>query len=675
MQKGFYFDQARCTGCFTCAVACKDWHDTPAGPANWMRIHYREEGNFPKLFVSHVAAPCYHCAEPVCAFVCPNEALTKRDEDGIVVVDQDKCRGDETCGIFNEEEMGPDYQYGEATAPCQVACPAHLHIPAYIALIAKGKNKEAMDLIRQHMPLPSVCGRVCLHPCESVCRRKEVEEPIAIMALKGFVTDNVDQALPAKLAPTQDHKVAIIGSGPAGLAAAYDLIRMGYGVTVFEALSVIGGMLSVGVPEHRLPRDVLKRDLDYIQALGVEIKTNSPVDLGKGLDDLMDQGYGAVLLALGAHRGQKPSLPGTNLEGTTVGTAFMKEVNLGGDAKVGKKVLVVGGGNVAMDCARSALRLGAEEVQIACLECSKEDMLAEQSDIDQAEEEGVIFHPGYSLKRVVEEGGKVAGAECVEVANLEFDRDGQPHFDELIGTETTIAADTIIFAIGQAPELAGLAADSEIESSMRGTLAADPEVMMTGRRGVFTAGDCFTGATSIIEAIASGQKAAFYMNRYLQGDVLRVIPEKTVEDEDLKVDIYAETAQQPRSPMPMLDVADRMSNFKEVSLGFDAEAAMAEASRCLNCAGHLCKDACPYAAPQFAAEEKAKMQKCDMCFDRWDEGKKPICVEACPPRALDAGPMEELASKYGDIKDAVGFVYSDVVQPSIVNKPKKNPNQ
>jgi NADPH-dependent glutamate synthase beta subunit-like oxidoreductase len=675
MQKGFYFDQARCTGCFTCSVACKDWHDTPAGPASWMRIHYREEGNYPKLFVSHVAAPCYHCAEPVCAYVCPNEALTKREDDGIVLVDRDKCRGDKPCGIIEASKMGDDFLYGESKAPCQVACPAHLYIPGYIALIAKGKNKEALELIRRNMPLPSVCGRVCLHPCETACRRKEVEEPIAIMALKGYVTDTVPYEPPQKIEPTQEHKVAIIGSGPAGLAAAYDLIRMGYGVTVFEALSVVGGMLAVGVPKHRLPREVLIKDIDYIQALGVEIKTDTPVDLGNGLIDLMDQGYGAVLLALGAHRGQKPNIPGTHLEGIMVGTSFMKGVNLGQKTQVGKKVLVIGGGNVAMDCARSALRLGAEEVNIACLECSKEEMVAERSDIEQAEEEGVRIHPSLSLKQVLESGGKVAGASCVEIANLKFDSDGRPHFDELLGTGRTLSADTIIFAIGQAPDLTGLPADCDIQSSPRGTLSADPEVMMTGRRGVFTAGDCFSGATSIIEAINSGQKAAFYINRFLQGDVLRVRPQKVVQEASIKIEIPAETAKQPRQRMPMLPVAERVSNFKEVSLGFEAEAAMEEADRCLNCAGHLCKDVCPYSAPQFAVEEKAKMQKCDLCFDRWGEGKKPICVEACPPRALDAGFLGELEKKYGKIKDAVGFVYSEVVQPSIVNKPKKNPNR
>jgi len=672
MQKGFYFDQARCTGCFACAVACKDWHDTPAGPANWMRIHYREDGNFPNLFVTHVAAPCYHCSEPVCAFVCPNEALTKREEDGVVVVDRDKCR-EEPCGIINETTNGAVYNYGESTAPCQLACPAGLEIPAYIALIAKGKNKEALELIRRNMPLPSICGRICLHPCEAACRRKDVEEPIAIMSLKGFVSDNVPYEAPDKIVQTQDHKVAVIGSGPAGLGAAYDLIRMGYGVTVFEALPLVGGMLAVGGPEYRLPREVLQRDLNYITDLGVEIKTNSAVDLGKGLDDLLNQGYGAALLALGAHKGQKLNIPGADLEGSRVGTSFLRDINLGNEVKVGNKTLVIGGGNVALDCARSALRLGSGEVTIACLEGSLEEMPGETEDTELAQEEGIQFQLGLSMTKVLDEGGKVAGVECVEVTNLVFDDDGRPSFDTVSGSEKTIPVDTIIFAIGQETDLSSLPASGDIAAGDKGLFTTDPETMMTGRRGVFAAGDCFDGAGSIVEAIASGQHAAFFINRYLQGDVIRVIPHEVVDEADIKVDIPEGTEKEARQTMPTLPVAERVSSWKEVALGFDADAAVAEAKRCLNCAGHLCKDACPYSAPQFAVEEKAKMQKCDLCYERWDGGQKPICVEACPPRALDAGPMEELTSKYGKIKDAVGFVYSDVIEPSIVNKPKKHP--
>ena len=672
MQLGFYFDQTRCTGCFACAVGCKDWHDIPAGPASWMKIRYSEEGRFPELFVSHVASPCYHCAEPVCSFVCPNEAITKREEDGIVVVDREKCREEYACGIISEAAMGPDFLYGAAEAPCQLACPAHLHIPGYVALIAKGKYKEALELIRRRMPLPSVCGRVCLHPCETACRRQELEQPVAIMALKGFVTDNVPQELPERLPQKYSEKIAIAGSGPAGLAAAYDLIRTGYGVTVFESLPVAGGMLSVGVPEHRLPSDMLKRDIDYIEALGVEIKTDTPVDLGQGLDDLFEQGYGAVLLALGAHYGQKPNIPGADLEGIMVGTSFMRDVNFGTQVNIGRKVLVVGGGNVALDCARSALRLGAAEIHVVCLEC-KEDMPADASELEQAEEEGIQLHPSVTLAKVLGNSGKVTGAECIEVTGLRFDQDGHPQFEVVTGSEHTMSADTVIFAVGQTPDLAGLTIESGIEISQGGTLAADPETMITKRRGIFTAGDCFSGATSIIDAIVSGQKAAFYINRYLQGDALRARLEKTIEEADIKVDIPDGTEKQARQSMPMLPVSQRVSNFKEVALGFTAEAATEEAKRCLNCAGHLCKDVCPYDMPQFADEEKAKMQKCDLCLERWADNKKPICVEACPVRALDAGPLDELESKYGNISDAHDFVYSRVAKPSITNKPKKHP--
>jgi len=667
MQLGFYFDQSRCTGCFACAIACKDWHDTPAGPAKWMRLSYCEEGRFPEIFVSHMTIPCYHCAEPVCAFVCPNEAITKREEDGIVVVDREKCRGDKPCGIIPEGSNG---LYGEQVAPCQVTCPAHLHIPAYVALIAKGKFREALDLIRRRMPLPSVCGRVCLNPCETECRRKDLDEPVAIEALKRFVTDNVDQELPEPLPQTQPDRVAIVGAGSAGLAAAYDLVRMGYGVSIFESLPVAGGMLAVGIPEHRLPREVLKRDIDYIQALGVEIRTSTPVDLGQGLDDLLGQGYGAVLLALGAHRGLKPDIPGTNLEGVLVGTSFMKDVNAGKAPGIGPRVLVVGGGNVAIDCARSAVRLGAAEVHVTCLECA-EDMPAEDSEVAQAEEEGVKLHHSRNITRVLGEGGRVTGAECQAIEGLVFDETGRPSFRVVGDKGETISADTIIFAIGQAPELTGLRGNGAIATSAAGTIATDTETMMTGRAGIFSAGDAVSGPTSAIDAIASGQRAAFYINRYLQGDVLRVLPEKVVNPADIKVEIPADIEKQAREAMPLLPVERRVRGFEEVALGFTEEVAIREAERCLNCAGHLCKDVCPYSAPQFADEDKARMQKCDLCIERWPEGKKPVCVEACPPHALDAGSLDDLKARYGELAEAHAFTYSLVAQPSIVTRPKR----
>ncbi|MFW9823697.1 MAG: FAD-dependent oxidoreductase, partial [Candidatus Thorarchaeota archaeon] len=586
----------------------------------------------------------------ICAFICPNEAITKREEDGIVVVDKEKCREEVPCGIISKEKMGGDFTYGDSQAPCQTACPVHLHIPAYTALIAKGKFKESLDLIRRRMPLPSVCGRVCLHPCEEVCARKEVDQAIAIEALKGFVADTASEELPKPLERTQPENVAIIGSGPAGLAAAYDLARLGYGVTIFEALSSAGGMLAVGIPDHRLPRDILNRDIDYIKALGIEIKTNSPIDLNQGIDDLLKD-YGAVLVAIGAHKGKKLNIPGADLDGVLVGTSFMRDVNLGKDVKIGNKVIVIGGGNVAMDCARTARRLGAREVGVSCLECC-DDMPADISEVNEAREEGIEIYDSRTFTKIISNTGKVAGVGCLEITGCTFDDDGEAHFDVVSDEEHTLEADTVIFAIGQAPEVTE---SNIIKTSKMGTISADPETLMLEKNGVFVAGDCYSGVASIIDAIASGQKSASKIHRYLQGDVLRVRPVPEIVAANIKIDIPQGTEKKDRQPIPHLSASERVTNFKEVSLGYSEETAIAEAERCLNCAGHLCKDACPYSAPQFIEEEKTRMQKCNYCVDRFDIGKQPICVEACYARALDSGTLVELKSKYGDIRQSAGF--------------------
>ena len=667
VQVGFYFDQTRCAGCHACRIACKDWHDVPAGPASWMRINYHEEGPYPNVFASYLISPCYHCEEPVCAFVCPNEAITKRENDGIVVIDQDKCREELPCGIISKDSMGSDFLYGEAQAPCQIACPVHLHIPAYTALIAKGKFKESLDLIRRRMPLPSVCGRVCLHPCEDVCKRQDVDQAIAIESLKGFVADNVPQESPNKIHQTQPTKVAIIGSGPAGLSAAYDLIRMGYGVTIFEALPLVGGMLTVGIPDHRLPREILQRDIDYIKALGVEIKTNTPIDLENGIDALIDQGYGAVLIAIGAHKGTKLKIPGTELEGTLVGTSFMRDVNLGKDVKIGNKVIVIGGGNVALDCARTARRLGATDVALSCLECC-DDMPASISEIEQAREEGVQIHDSHTFTRIEGDNGKVSGVGCIDITACTFDKEGQPQFDIVNDEEHILEADTIIFAIGQLPDITS---SGKIKIGSKGTIEADLETQLISKEGVFVAGDCFSGVASIIDAIASGQKAATHMHRYLQGDVLRIKPIPMRKATEIEIDISPDIVKKERQPMPYLSAAERVSNFKEIALGYSEEAAIAEAERCLNCAGHLCKDVCPYSAPQFADGEKSKMQKCNFCLDRYEKGKQPICIESCYARALDSGTLKELKAKYGEIQETSGFTYSGKVKPAVIFKPKK----
>ncbi len=670
MQLGFYVDQTRCTGCFICMVACKDWNDVPAGPASWIRVSTIERGKFPNTFVAFLPNLCYHCTQPLCAWVCPAKAITKSDQNGLVVIDREKCREAGRCGIINEKAMGVSFRYGEGESPCQITCPAHLSVPGYVALIGEGKFKEALHLIRQDMPLPSVCGRVCLAPCEKECRRQEVDQAVAIAALKRFVSDYVEDDLPSPVPQTKREKVAIIGSGPAGLAAAYDLIRKGYGVTIYEALPVAGGMLVTGIPPYRLPKEILKRDIDYIGALGVQIKTDTPIGSSFTLDDLVRQGYGAILLAMGAQEGTKLKVPGADLKGTLVATSFLRDFNSGKKVEIGKRVVVIGGGNVAIDCARAALRLGAVEAHVACLE-SRPEMPAVASEIEGAEEEGVVVHPSVTVDRVLSSKSKVKGIKCLNVKDVRFDEDGVPHMEILKGTEHILPAETVIFAIGQKPNLSYLDGDKGIELSKRGTIVVDSETMATSRQSVFACGDVTKGPTNVIEAIASGQRAAFYIDRYLEGSVMKAQQVKTVKASEVKVEIPKDVEKQERQPMPHLALSERRFNFKEVALGYSSEMAMNEAKRCLNCAGHLCKDVCPYKAPQFGAEEIAKMQKCNLCAERWLSNQKPICVEACRTYALDAGPVDELIAKYGDVKEGEGFVYSPIACPSVVLKPKK----
>lgn len=666
MQLGFYFDQTKCSGCSTCCVTCKDWNDIQAGPVHWRRMSYLEEGKFPHPFVAYLSTSCNHCAEPLCAVVCPASAIAKREEDGVVVVDGEKCREEARCGIIVNSALA----FGEREAPCKIACPVHLDIPGYVALIAKGKHKEALDLVRQKMPLPAVMGRICNHPCESECRRQEVDEPIAIAALRRFVSDCAADSPPSPIPRTKEERVAIVGSGPAGLAAAYDLVRKGYGVTIFEALPVAGGMLAVGIPEYRLPKDVLQREIDYIKGLGVEIKLNTPIGDGLTLDQLARQGYAATFIAVGAHKGSKLPIPGTELEGTLVGTSFLQDVNMGKDVKLGRRVLVLGGGNVAFDCARNALRLGASEVHLACPE-SRENMSADSYEIEGGEEEGIIISPSRTFSKILGQDGHVSGVEYVDVERAEFDEAGQLHIKVVKGSEHTLEADTVILAIGQAPDLSLLSGAKDIEITKRGTIAVDPETLETTRPGVFAGGEATSEPGRAIDAIAAGQRAAIFIERYLRGEVVRgELPARAIKAADIKIEIPADIKKAKCQPMPTLPVAERALNFGEVALGLTEGMATAEAERCLNCAGHLCKDVCPYSAPQFGTEENAKMQMCNFCLDRLAENKNPICVDACYLRALDFGPLEQLKAKYGEILNAAGFAHSARTNPSIVFKPK-----
>src|SRR5215472_11671425 len=439
-----------------------------------------------------------------------------------------------------------------------MACPAHTNAGRYVGLIAEGRFEEAYRLARDPNPLASICGRVCAHPCETACRRGEIDRPISIRALKRFLTEqfgpeskhptNVNEGRGQKKLP---FKVAVVGGGPVGLAAAHDLALMGYSVTIFEAAPVAGGMLYLGIPEYRLPRDVVEAQVREILECGdITLLLNQAAGRDFLISDLRRLGFDAVLVAVGAHRSRDLSIPGVDLDGVYKGIDFLLNVNLGYKFTIGKKVIVIGGGNVAMDVARSAarevvrqhvagvedlvpsdenlsavatkemvdvslsaLRLGAQEVHLVCLE-KREEMPAALEEIADAEEEGVILHPGLGPKRFVGEDGHVTGLEVLKTRWV-FDAQGRfnPAFFE--GSEFQLDCDTVIMAIGQAPKLDFLKPEDGVEISRRGLIAVQPRSMMTSAPGIFAGGDCVFGPRLIIDSVAEGKRAAIGIDEYL----------------------------------------------------------------------------------------------------------------------------------------------------------------
>ncbi|HUV92582.1 MAG TPA: FAD-dependent oxidoreductase, partial [Anaerolineales bacterium] len=363
-------------------------------------------------------------------------------------------------------------------APCRDACPAGQRAQGYIALIREGRWDDAMRVIKMDNPFPGICGRICNHRCEDACNRDLVDEPINIRALKRFVTDKVYAQPRQPIEPVPriyDQQVAIIGAGPCGLTTAQDLVQEGYGVTVFEAMPVAGGMLRLGVPEYRLPTEVIEREVQDIVDLGVDLRLNQRVE---DLDDLFDQGYEAVLIAVGAHEGIRLPIPGANLDGVVVNTHFLRDVRLGkysngveeSRSELGERVLVLGGGNVAIDCARSAVRLGCQ-VQLACLE-EREEMPSHEWEIEAALEEGVVIQSGQSFEQILGDGnGQVNGVECMQVESFEFDESGRLQLDKVPNSKHVIPCDTVIFSVGQRAGLAFIPDDAGVGITNQQTIA------------------------------------------------------------------------------------------------------------------------------------------------------------------------------------------------------------
>ncbi len=474
-------------------------------------------------------------------------------------------------------------------APCVLTCPSRVNVQGYVALISKGKFAEAFKCIKERNPLPSICGRICHHPCEFKCNRGELDEPIAINPLKRFTADygrsvsgEAAQAF-AEEKPEIDPnkpKVAIVGSGPSGLTCARDLVKLGYPVTIFEAEEVPGGMLFLGVPKYRLPKDIVLQEVKSIIDLGIELKLKTPIGSpGLTLDGLKKKGYKATYLGIGAMRSRKLDIPGSTLDGILWGVEFLKDINLGREVTLGKKVVVIGGGNVAIDVALSALRSGAEEVHLACLE-SREEMPAHEWEIQDALDEGVKVNTSWGPKQFLGDDGKVKGVKLIRCTRV-FDDKGRfnPTFDE--EEKHNIEADTVVVAIGQATDLSFLGDNVGIETNPGGTIRVDPLTMATSLDGVFAGGDGVTGPKSAIEAINHGHEAAISIDRYLRGEDVKAGREK-VEEEAAPVP-QREFAKQPRQRNERLPVDKRRGNFQEVEFALTEEQAVAEAQRCFNC--------------------------------------------------------------------------------------------
>jgi NADPH-dependent glutamate synthase beta subunit-like oxidoreductase/NAD-dependent dihydropyrimidine dehydrogenase PreA subunit len=587
----FARDYNLCIGCLRCVRACRDLRGIEA------LGFVIEDGSVlaGPLAPSLKESACKFCG--ACVEVCPTGAL----------LDVNVKRSEREAGLV----------------PCTHACPAGIDIPRYVRLLAEGRPGESLAVVREKVPFPAVLGRVCFHPCEDVCRRSRMNEPIAIDALKRCAADQAEeweQADTGKATPT-GKRVAVVGSGPAGLTAAYYLARAGHSVTVFEALAEPGGMMRVGIPGYRLPREVLDREIETIRSAGVEIRTGSRVE---SLGVLREDGFDAIFLALGAHKGIKMGIEGEDGPGVMDAVSFLRDAGQGLGVEPGERVTVIGGGNAAVDAARTALRLGARDVMILYRR-SRDEMPANREEVEAALEEGVSLRLLSAPKRITRKGGTLV-MECLRMELGEPDAGGRRRPEPIEGSEFELEADTVIAATGQEPDVPE---GMDLDTVAGGRLKADRLTMAVGSNGVFAGGDVVSGPASVIEAIASGRKAASSIDMYLggTGNIDESLAGSDVPDASLGRD---ETFfDRIRVPMPCSPVDGRRSDFSEVALGFDRDMAAAEAERCLRCDLRLRISPVmmpPDEWPQFNEQSVGAAPDSDGVFRLLDESKEVIYV-------------------------------------------------
>lgn len=524
--------------------------------------------------------------------------------------------------VCNRIKPGREYSFKDGIPACRLACPAGVDSSSYIMLIAKGKFERAHEVITETMPFAGTCGRICTAPCESACVRNKVDQPIGIRALKRFVADftGYEKNSAGKFTALHPEKVAVIGAGPAGLTCAYYLAKKGYETTVYESMPVSGGMLKVGIPDFKLPKDVLAKEIELVKNAGVKILTNTTVGREISFESL-NKNFQAVFIGIGAVEGKKLKIDGEDLDGVHSAIDVLRKTHLGEKVALGRKVVIVGGGNTAIDAARVSLRLGAEEVAIAYRR-SRSEMPALPEEISHAEEEGVKFYFQTAPKKVTGRDGKAVSLECVKTEMKESDESGRPRAVEVKGSEFSISADTVLIAAGQYSDVKFLPPEMTLSNS--GTIITDTNTRMTSVKGVFAGGDVVSGPYVFVNAVADGRKAAINIERYLRGEEMTPV---SLHPDDKQVDDWMldSTNNKERVPLNYLPVDRRKRNFEEVEFVYENEKAVEEANRCLACGycancyrGNEKGYGCPWMELPF---DMNRNTYCGMCME---------CIKTCP---------------------------------------------
>ncbi len=540
-------DMNRCVLCGRCVRACGDLRGVGVLQYNKKELETYVGTLHDKLLTD---ADCRFCG--ACAEVCPTGTI--RD-----LVD------------FTPVEKK------DTLIPCQATCPAHTDVPRYVRLAKEGRWEEALAVVHERLPFPECLGRVCAHPCESNCRRGEVNEPVSIRNIKRYAAEHAGGELwkkNSKHLPATGKRVCVVGGGPAGMTAAYYLAKQGHSVTLKEAYPTLGGQMAYGIPSYRLPREVVAKEAAYLNGVGVSVETGCRVSDFKALS----AEYDAVLLALGTHQGVRLPMEGSELPGVLLNSDFLRDASMGMETGMGKRVIVLGGGNVAFDCARTARRLGAEEIHLACLE-AREKMTADEEEIEQAQEEGIQIHPAHTFEAILGPD-RVSGVRFCNVKSFTFDENRRAVIEKEENSEHVIEADTVIFAVGQRTQISP---EAGLELGRGNSIAVQPGSLRTSVPGIYACGDAVYGTRTVIQAVAAGRDAASEIDKALggSGDISEVLA--PVEMPDAFLGRIEGFGHQARQPEVVRDAALRENNFDAVSFGLADEGVRQEAGRCLQC--------------------------------------------------------------------------------------------